>query len=90
MRELVFPNGSRIQTKECTPEDAELLRGLTNLAAADGYELAGPVHGYIVVCCYCGEPKGGKYECCSENHFEEIELEVEDAEESDTPPIQAG
>jgi len=23
----------------------------------------------IEYCCYCLEPKGGKYHCCEENHF---------------------
>ena len=26
-------------------------------------------HGDCEYCCYCTEPKGDKYTCCSENHF---------------------
>jgi hypothetical protein len=38
-------------------------------------------HGDCEYCCYCTEPKGDKYTCCSENHFVPFEdLYEEDKE----------
>jgi hypothetical protein len=33
-------------------------------------------------CCYCTEPKGDKYVCCSENHFIPFEFLYDDDKEA--------